>query len=157
MQTKSTLGSLLGLLLVMGYLSPVFAADSLYGRVTSVRSADVVVLNYGRGEYIVRIVGINPPPAAQARGREARQFVANLVLGKNARMRLERRAPNGDMIARLYTDDPVNGIKDVGLELLKAGLVRHDPSYDGKYGEMAAAENEARTARRGLWAAPQPR
>jgi endonuclease YncB( thermonuclease family) len=157
MQTKWALGSLLALLLAAACLVPAYAADSLYGRITAVRSADVVVLNYGKGEYVVRIVGIVPPPAAQARAREARQFVANLVLGKNARMRLERRGPNNEMIARLYTDDTGNGIKDVGLELLKAGLARHEPTYDGKYGEMAAAENEARTGRRGIWAAPQPR
>ena len=157
MHTKWAIGTLLGLLSAIASFAPASAADSLYGRITAVRSADVVVLNYGTGEYVVRIVGIVPPSGAPARAREARQFVSNLLLGKNARMRLERRGPNNEMVARLYTDDPVNGIKDVGLELLKAGLVRHEPTYDGKYGEMAAAENEARTARRGLWAAPQPR
>jgi endonuclease YncB( thermonuclease family) len=157
MHTKWAIGTLLVLLSAIASIAPVFAADSLYGRITSVRSADVVVLNYGKGEYIVRIVGIVPPSGAPARAREARQFVSNLLLGKNARMRLERRGPNNEMIARLYTDEPANGVKDVGLELLKAGLVRHEPTYDGKYGEMAAAENEARTARRGLWSAPQPR
>jgi len=154
MHTKWAIGSLLGLIALATCLAPAFGADSLYGKVTAVRSADVVVLNYGKGEYVVRIVGIEPPTGATA--RQARQYVSNLVLGKNARLRLERRAPNGEMVARLYTDDPVNGNKDVGLELLRAGLVRHQATYDGKYGEMAAAEREARTARRGLWAAAVP-
>lgn len=131
------------------------AADSIYGRVTAVRSTDVVVFNYGKGEYVLRIIGIDPP-SDTARSTASRRFVSNMVLGKNVRMRLERKAPNGDLYARLYTDDPVIGIKDVGLELIRAGLARRQPTYDGKYGEMAAAENEARTARRGVWAQGKP-
>jgi endonuclease YncB( thermonuclease family) len=154
MQRNWTGGIILAVLSVATCLAPVFAADSIYGRITAVRSANVVVMSSGRSQYVVRIVGVDPPPAEQARGREARQFVTNLLLNKNARLRLERRAPNGELVARLFTDDPANGIKDVGLELLRAGLARRQGTYDGKYGEMAAAENEARTARRGIWATP---
>lgn len=139
------------LLFLMVGLCSVFAADSLYGRVTAVRSANLVVLNYGKGEYVVRIVGIDPPQDA-ARAREARQFVSNLVLKKMARMRLEGKAPNGEMVARLFTDEPKNNIKDVGLELLRSGLARRQTTFDYKYGELAAAEREARDARRGIWA-----
>ncbi len=130
------------------------AADSIYGRVTAVRGPDVVVFNYGAGQYVLRIIGIDPP-TERARAAESRTFLSNLVLNKNVRMRLERKAPNGEMYARLFTDDPTNGVKDVGLEMIRAGLARRQPTYDGKYGEMAAAENEARSARRGLWAIRQ--
>lgn len=134
--------------------SPALAADSIYGRVTAVRSPDVVVFNYGTGQgagqYVLRIIGIDPP-TDRARVADSTRFLSNLVLNKNVRMRLERKAPNGDLYARLFTDDPVNGIKDVGLEMIRAGLARRQPTYDGKYGEMAAAENEARSARRGIW------
>jgi endonuclease YncB( thermonuclease family) len=48
-------------------------------------------------------------------------------------------------------------ITDVGIELLKQGLARRDASYDDKYGKLAEAEQAARDARRGLWAATPPK
>jgi endonuclease YncB( thermonuclease family) len=123
------------------------SGDTIYGTITAVRSAEVMVLDYGQGQYTVRIVGITTPrDTAQARAATA--FVRDLVLNKAVRLRFEGRR-NGQMIGRLFTGDP--GV-DVGVELLRAGLVRKQPNYDYKYGELAAAENEARTARRGVWA-----
>jgi endonuclease YncB( thermonuclease family) len=130
------------------------AGDSIYGRITAVRSGQIVVLNYGQGEYVVRLVGIDVPTGTQARAQDARAFVSKLLLAKNGRLQFERRAPNGEMIGRMYTDDPAIGIQDVGLELLRAGLARRQANYNDKTGTMAAAEKEAQTARRGLWAAP---
>jgi endonuclease YncB( thermonuclease family) len=165
---KRWAGGLLGLLVFGTGLLPAFAGDSLYGRVTAVKSAEVVVFEYGAaggpgrsaarttGRYDLRIVGIDAPESG-ALAREARQLVADLVLGKNARMRFEYRNKNGEMLSRLFTDDPAAGIKDVGLELVRAGLAQRRPDYDYKYGELSAAEREARAAGRGLWAQTEPR
>jgi len=99
----------------------------------------------------VRLIGIDAPtegpPAAQATS-----FVSKMVLGKNARIRFDHKAQNGEMVSRLLADDPKTGVKDVGIELLKAGLARKQQGYDYKYGELAAAEDEARKAKRGIWA-----
>jgi len=130
-----------------------WAGDSLWGKVTEVKEATLVTLDYGSGSYPIRIVGIDAPRPGEPRAEEARQLVAGLVLGKNARMRLARRGANGEMVCRLFTDDPVIGIKEVGVELLRAGLARRQADYDEKYGELAQAESEARAAKRGLWAA----
>jgi len=143
-------------LMVLGTaLVPAYAGDSLYGRVTAVKEATLVTLDYGSGTYDIRIVGVDAPKAGEAQAGEARKFVSDLLLGKNARMRLHRGSPDGEMICRLFTDDPVIGIKEVGVELVRAGLARRQPGYDEKYGELSAAENEARTAGRGVWAAAQ--
>ena len=131
--------------------TPVHAGDSIYGKITEVKSADVVVLDYGEGQYTVRVVGIDVPREG-AVNRESREFVSKLLLGKNARLRFEGRNSNGEMVGRLFTDDPEIGIKDVGLELVRSGLARRKPKYDYKYGELAKAEEEARRNRRGLWA-----
>ena len=147
---------LLGLLISVVVLSPSFAGDSLYGRVTRVRSAELVTLDYGPGEYEIRIIGIEAPEQGPL-AREAAQFVSALVLGKNARMRFDHRAPNGEMLSRLFTDDPARGIQEVGPALLRAGLARRERGFDYKYGELAAAEAEAQNARRGLWATAPPR
>jgi endonuclease YncB( thermonuclease family) len=151
MRHKWATAGLVGVLMLPVGIFGTSAGDSLYGTVTAVRSAEIVVFDYGPGQYVVRIVGINAPTDTSF-ARQATQFVANLVLKRKARIRLEGRAPNGQMVSRLFTADSVIGIKDVGLELVRAGLARRQASYDYKYGELAAAENEARQARRGLWA-----
>jgi len=134
-------------------LVPARAGDSIWGKVTAVKEPTLVTLDYGSGSYEIRIVGIDAPRVGEAHGDEALRFVSSLVLDKNARMRLHHRnLANDEMVCRLFTDDPVIGIKEVGVELVRAGLARRQAGYDEKYGELAAAENEARVAGRGLWA-----
>src|SRR5262249_31991440 len=127
-----------------------------YGKVTAVRSAEVVTLDYGAGRYDIRLIGIDAPKQ-EPFASEAAKFVSDMILGKNVRMRFEHRTPSGEMLALLSTDDPVIGIKDVGGELVRAGLAHRQPNYDYKYGELSKAENEARAAKRGLWSAVQPK
>ncbi|HTC95080.1 MAG TPA: thermonuclease family protein [Terriglobales bacterium] len=159
MRNKRIMQCVVACLVMLTGLLPVFAGDSLYGKVTEVRSADVVVLDYGAGSYVIRVMGI-VVPAEGPIANESKQFVSKLVQGKNARMRLGSRTENGEMVARLYTDDPVNGIKDVGLELVRSGLARRsqgeDYQFDYKYNELSTAEREARESKRGLWATAQP-
>jgi endonuclease YncB( thermonuclease family) len=131
----------------------VYAGKSIYGKVTEVKSADLLTLDYGTGQYSIRIAGIDAPEEGPF-ATEAKQFVANLVLGKDVRLRFLGRTPNGEMLGRLDTDDPVIGIKEVAVELLKAGLARRQNGYDG---ELSGAESEAREAKRGIWALAQPR
>ncbi len=160
MRNKRVIQGFVGCAVLLAGFLPAFAGDSLYGKVTEVRSADVVILDYGKGQYVIRIIGIDVPKEGPV-ANEARQFVSKLVLGKNARIRFEGRAPNGEMVSRLYTDDPVIGIKDVGLELVRVGLARRqkgeDYQFGYKYGELSVAEREAQKARRGLWATTQPK
>ncbi|HEX8069459.1 MAG TPA: thermonuclease family protein [Pyrinomonadaceae bacterium] len=152
MRKKSLVTWLLGLLVCVVWLSTAYAGDSIYGKVTEVKRSDTVVLDYGEGQYDVRLVGVDPPGNADLE-KQAQDFVANLVLNKNARLRFEGRR-QGQMVGRLQTDDPSIGIKDVGVELVRVGLARRQQDYDYKYGELSAAENEARRAKRGVWAAP---
>lgn len=144
--------ALLGLLIFCAVPPAVCAGKSIYGKVTDVKSADVMTLDYGTGQYDIRVVGIDVPKEGPF-ASEAKQFVANLVLGKNVRLRFYGRAPNGEMFGRLDTEDPVSGIKEVAVELVRAGLARAQRDFDS---ELTKAENEARESNRGLWAA-QPR
>jgi endonuclease YncB( thermonuclease family) len=146
----------LGLLILGAVSFPARSGDSLYGKVTEVKSAEVVTFDYGAGQYDLRLVGI-VAPADRALAEQSARFVSDLVLGKNARMRFEGRTADGVMQSRLFTDDPRFGIKEVNVELVRAGLARRQEGFDLKYGELAAAESEAKNARRGLWAADQPR
>lgn len=143
--------ALAGLLLVWAGASPVSAGDSIYGNVTEVKSADLVTFNYGTGQYDLRLIGIEVPQD-ESIAKQATAFVSDMLLGKKARMRFEGRAPTGEMMSRLFSDDPDTGIQEVAVELVRAGLARRERDFDFKYGELAAAEREARDAKRGLWA-----
>ena len=148
----------LGCLVLLASVLPAFAGDSIFGKITEVRSGEVVVLNYGSGEYIVHIIGIDAA-ANTATVDQARQFVAKLVLDQNVQFRFGSRSQNGEMLGQLYTTDPPR--RDVGLELVRSGLARRKPGdehlYGYKYGELSAAEREAQRTKRGLWAETPPR
>lgn len=132
---------------------PAAAGESVYGKIVEVRSADVVVLDYGAGQYVVHIAGIVPIREG-ALADQAKNFVSDSVLGKNARLRIEDITESGEITAQLSTDDPEIGIKDIGIELLTAGLVQRLPDFDYKYNELSAAEDDAKKFERGLWAKP---
>src|SRR5215212_7135778 len=71
----------------------VSAGDSLWGTATAVPRANVVILNYGQGQYEIRIAGVNVPEQG-AIAERAREFVSGLVLNKHVRMRFEYRDRN---------------------------------------------------------------
>jgi endonuclease YncB( thermonuclease family) len=150
---KTTWNKAVSLALLTCWLGilPAHAGDSLYGKVTEVKRADLVTLDYGTGQYDLTLVGIDVPRDGPI-AAQAIQFVSQLVLDKNARMRFQGRSEGGEMQVRLFTDDPSIGIKDVSVELVRAGLARRKQGFDFPYGELAKAEKEARAARRGLWA-----
>jgi endonuclease YncB( thermonuclease family) len=131
---------------------PVHAGDSMYGKVTEVKSADTVSFESGPEKYVLRLVGIETEKSGPV-ATKAVEAVRKMVLGQNARMRFEGLGEDGLMRSRLFTDDPKLGIHEVAIELVRAGLARRQEGFDFQYGELAAAENEAKTARRGLWAA----
>lgn len=85
MRRKWVTAGFLGFLILWSGFFLTSAAKSLYGKVTAVRSADVVLFDYGTGQYVIRILGVEVPkegPIAQ----QALEFVSKMVLGKNARI-----------------------------------------------------------------------
>lgn len=134
-------------------ISVAYAGDSLVGTVTAVKSANLITLDYGAGSYEVRIVGIDVGRDA-IRSRDAARSMSAMVLGKQVRLRFDGRAPNGEMIGRIWIggNQPEQPVIDVGVELVRNGLVLSQKNYrEYKYGEMTRAESEAKRSQRGLW------
>jgi endonuclease YncB( thermonuclease family) len=134
-------------------LSPASAGDSFVGRVTAVKGANVITMQQGTIVYDVRINGIvvdQDPTLARA----ARDAVSQMVLGKNVRLRFDG-LYDGQMTGRIKIGaigKPEEQVRDLGVELVRDGLVRRDTAYAKyKYGQMEQAESEARQNRRGLW------
>jgi endonuclease YncB( thermonuclease family) len=130
------------------------AGDSLVGKVVAVKSGDLITLDYGAGTQEVRIAGIEID-SRDAMALEAKSALSRLILGKTVRLRFDGYLPTGEMTGRIWVGGigvPEQSVQDVGLELVKLGIVRSVKSYrEYKYGQMARAEEEARRAKRGLW------
>jgi len=122
--------------------------------------ADVVSVSSGESlsvqasARIVRIVldGIDAPEIEQPFGEAARDFLAESISGKRVTVHLEASDPTDPetRIARVFLGD-----RDITLEMLRAGLAWFCPRYT-EASDLAAAEAEARAAKRGLWGHEEP-
>ena len=94
----------------------------------------------------VRIVGIDCPESNQPFGDEAKQFTANLCMKKD----VELVGDEEDRYGRRLADVVVRG-QSLRETLLSAGLAWHYKKYSDDP-DLARLEDEARAAKRGLWA-----
>lgn len=127
------------------------AAESLSGRVVSVRDGDTLeVMRAGRAVR-VRLWGVDCPELAQAFGQRAKQRTSDLVFGREVRVTVV----DHDRYGRLVGQVGIDG-RDLGEALIQAGMAwwyRHHAPDRRSYEQ---AEREARAARRGLWADGNP-
>jgi micrococcal nuclease len=128
------------------------AAQRFAGRVLDVTDGDTVIVARGRGQVTVRLFGIDAPEGAQAYGAESTSTLSRLVLGKVVDVDMK----DVDQYGRLVASVSVGGV-DVGEALVRAGAAWHYVQHALDATALAAAERDARAARRGLWqhASPQ--
>lgn len=121
------------------------------GRVVGVADGDTItVLHNGFGERF-RLTGIDCPEKRQPFGNRAKQFTSSLVFGKTVTVRGTGRDRYGRTLGVVFLPDGRN----LNQELVKAGLAWWYRQYS-KDETLAQLEQEARTARRGLWVDPNP-
>ncbi len=151
---RTHIGTFLALLICVACLRLAVGGDALYGKVVKVKSADVVTLDYGTGQYDVRLIGIEVTAQVAV---EAAQFISNLALDKNADVHFDNGTKKGELLGRLFVQEaPSQKMRDAGLELVRAGLAVRQKDFDYKDGSLSLAETEARKERRGIWKSAQP-
>ncbi len=140
------------LLLFTYGLSPFAHAANFAGRVVGVTDGDTIkVMHNGKAEKI-RLYGIDCPEKGQAYGMKAKQFTSGMVFGQDVTVKKHGRDRYGRTIGEVILYDG----RSLNHELVAAGLAwwyRHYAPHDGK---LERLEAEARTAKRGLWADPNP-
>lgn len=111
----------------------------------------------------VRLIGVDAPELGQAGkppepfSREAALFAENFLASGPVRLEddpYERQDRYGRRLAYVWV-----GQRMLNEELVRAGLARHRPEFnylEGMKWRFALAEQEARQARRGLWASQTP-
>ena len=107
-------------------------------------------LNSDNLQLKFRIHGIDAPEKKQAFGTKAREHLGSLIFGQNVTVEVNDRDGWGRYIARVATEDG----RDVGKEMLQAGLAWHYKHYDNTEA-YAQAEQTARDNKRGLWSDPR--
>ena len=125
-------------------------------RVTGIKDGDTIeaINDSSKTTITIRLAHVDCPERSQAFGRRARQFTSDFCFGKNITLLQADIDRYGRRVCEVYVEGiPAQGREN--LALVKAGLAWHFKRYS-KDETYAKAENEARAARIGLWADPNP-
>jgi micrococcal nuclease len=119
-------------------------------RIVSVHDGDTCHVLDDDREVRVRLHGIDAPEAGQPFGTVARDRLRAIIMGKAVAVGHRGQDRYGRPLVGLEIDGD-----DVGLRMVADGLAWHFKRYSDD-ATLAAAEVEARAARRGLWADREP-
>src|SRR6476646_2831912 len=144
---RIVVGMAFSLLLSLGQLA---SAAELAGRVVGITDGDTLTLLYeGHQQVRIRLAEIDAPESRQPYGNRARQELSDLAFGKDVTVTVQNIDRYSRTVGRVYA-----GSVDVSAEMVRQGAVwvyrqySHDPM-------LLRDEQEARDARRGLWALPE--
>ena len=137
-------------LFVLALLVHAVTAAEITGRVVGIADGDTLtILDADHRQTKVRLAEIDAPESHQPYGTRAKQVLSELVFGRDVRVVVVDIDRYGRTVGRIYA-----GALDVSAEMVRQGAAwvfiryNHDPS-------LAALEQAAQAARRGLWALPE--
>lgn len=133
-------------------LSTVSSADTLTGRIVGVSDGDTltVLVNRQQVRVRVRLVEIDAPEKGQAFGNRLKQSLSDMCFGKDVQIEEKGRDRYRRTLGRAYC----NGI-DANAEQIRLGMAWVYDKYVTDH-SLYRLQNEAKAAKRGLWADPSP-
>lgn len=129
----------------------------LTGRVVRVADGDTVtILDSNNTQHRIRLQGIDAPESHQAFGTQSKQSLSQMIFDKDVTVEYDKTDRYGRLVGKII----LNGL-DIDLEQVKAGMAWHYKDYEDEQTPAdrelyARAEDEARSARRGLWVDANP-
>jgi endonuclease YncB( thermonuclease family)/methylphosphotriester-DNA--protein-cysteine methyltransferase len=127
------------------------------GKVVRVSDGDTItVLDKDNKQHRIRFQGIDAPESKQDFGQAAKENLSKMIFGKQVTVIWDKVDKYQRTVGKVLLDG-----KDINIEQIKAGLAWHYKKYaDEQPPEdrltYAAAEAEAKAAKRGLWQDPNP-
>jgi len=121
------------------------------GKVVRIRDGDSIVVLEAGAEVEVRLHGVDAPELAQAYGRRAKRRTGELAFGKEVRLESRGQDSYGRELAEVFLPDG----RSLNRERVSEGFAWWYRRYADD-ADLAAREQEARAARRGLWADQAP-
>lgn len=133
---------------------PEFADPSaeFSGKVVGLADGDTITVLAGKTQVKIRLAGIDCPEKTQAFGTKARQYASSQTFGKTVSVKPIEKDRYGRTVAQIVLDDG----RVLNHELVRAGLAWWYREYAPNDATLKALEDEARAAKRGLWADPNP-
>lgn len=126
-------------------------AEEIRGKVVSIADGDTItVLDAENVQHKIRLEGIDAPEKGQAFGTKAKEKLSELVGEKDVVVRWEKKDRYGRILGDVHLSD-----RHINLEMVQDGLAWHYKQYS-KSKQLAEAEDEARKAKKGLWADKSP-
>lgn len=128
------------------------------GKVVRVTDADTIVVFDSRAkrEVKIRLAGIDAPEKKQEFGGAAREALVAKVTRQSVTVRPTGRDRYGRTIGEIELDGGASERgESINAWLVREGWAWHYVAYSDSE-ELAAAEQEARAAKRGLWAGANP-
>ena len=130
-------------------------AAELMGRVVGVHDGDTItILDLSKQQHKIRLAGIDAPEGKQPFGARSRQNLVSMVHTRTVTVNWQKRDHYGRIVGQVYAEG-----SDVGIEQVRSGFAwwyrayaREQSAKDRK--AFAAAEQDARAAKRGLWVDP---
>lgn len=138
------------LLLAISLLT--LSAAEIRGKVVAITDGDTIKVldDLDKGVLKIRLNKIDAPEKNQAFGQKSKQYLSNLVFGKQVIIRFKEIDRYGRILGLIYID----GV-EVNLQIVKAGMAWHYAYYD-KTPAYIEAEKKARASKVGLWIDPEP-
>ncbi|WP_312958819.1 thermonuclease family protein [Stutzerimonas nitrititolerans] len=125
-------------------------AETLTGKVVAIADGDTLtLLTESKQQLKIRLAEIDTPERAQPYGTRARQALSDLAFGKRTTIESQEQDRYGRIVGRVFVD----GV-DVNKELVRRGAAWVYRQYN-RDRSLLAVEDEARKAKRGLWALPE--
>jgi micrococcal nuclease len=126
--------------------------DTFFFPFVSVLDGDTFEVLYNHHPERIRLSGIDCPEKGQAFGKRAKQAASELVYGKEVTLQTLGKDKYGRTIADVLLPDGMN----LNQELVKQGWCWWYRKYAQGDTVLERVETEARGAKKGLWADPQP-
>jgi endonuclease YncB( thermonuclease family) len=130
---------------------------TIVGKVVEVLDGDTItVQDEQQKQHIIRLAGIDAPEVNQDHGKKARKYLSDLVLDKAVSVTTSKIDRTGEFVGKVL----VYG-RDVGLEMVMAGLAWHYKQYANEQNDrdrqiFEGAELHARKSRFNLWSSSRP-
>ena len=137
--------------LIICLLSLGLSAQTLRGKVISIKDGDTIEMLVNNKPVRIRLRGIDCPEKKQPFGNNAKQFTSDLCFGKIVKAEQLSKDRYKRIVAKIIL--PSGNL--LNLQLLKAGLAWHYTKYD-RSTDFASAEKEAKSQRRGIWSMKDP-
>lgn len=138
--------------LLLLLLSGPTLANELSGQVVGISDGDTLtLLNSANTQVKVRLAAIDAPEKAQAFGNRAKQALSGLCFGKPATVKVMDMDRYGRTVGEVICAGT-----NANAAMIERGMAWVYRKYAEGYGHLFPIEGNARQARLGLWADPDP-